>query len=197
MSQKTARVVTPIVILLLFCFCGAPQQISGAETSYPRSEEKQENGSLKKSGKWIGGVAGQSKMDDSQTVGFILTAENEIQLWLKSHRPSLIVVCAEDKTRVIVVTGGAADPELGVYGKHTVEIRFDKDQKIVQEWTASTSDDQLSSPRPISFSRRIAQSKTMLFRFTAFKKGSRTIEFDVRGFANLIGDVAKTCHWQP
>lgn len=145
--------------------------------------------------KWIGGMAPNSEMDDSETVVFSLIAENEITGWLKTSRPSLIVRCREQKTDVYVTTGMAAQPEYGEIDKSTVRVRFDDERAREESWGESTDNEALFSPRPIPFIRRIVGAKTLRLEFTPFNSAPALMQFDVTGFDDRIDLLAKTCRW--
>ena len=138
---------------------------------------------------------GTSAMDDSPTVTYALTAEYDITGWLKTSRPALYVRCFEHKTAVLVHTDMAANVEYG--GGHTVRIRLDDEPAFTEEWSESTNHEALFAPNPIALARRIARAKRMRFEFTPFNASRTTVEFDVTGFGNHIGEVANTCGWKP
>ena len=48
-----------------------------------------------------------------------------------------------------------------------------------------------------AFANQIATARTMRFGFTPYNAKPVVIEFDVRGFDDLIGLVAKTCGAKP
>lgn len=145
--------------------------------------------------KWTGGRAGFSEMDDSPRVVYSLKAENRIEGWLTKTSPTLIARCQENKTELYVQTGMAANPELGLFNKHTVEVRIDERKPVRQTWSASTDDTALFAPRAIALMRQLAAARRLRVRFTPFNASPQTIEFDVRGFDNRVKDIAETCGW--
>jgi hypothetical protein len=58
----------------------------------------------------------RSPMDGSTTVVLFLSADAPITIWLGEKTPELVVRCKESKTDAYVVTGTAAQPEIGSYG---------------------------------------------------------------------------------
>lgn len=146
--------------------------------------------------KWTGGES-KSEMDDTKTVVFHLEAENEIQGWLAKERPTLIVRCQERKTETYVITNMAANPELGEFQRHTVQVRFDERAAASQMWRASTDDKALFAPNSVPFAQNLAKAQRLRVRFTPFNASPQTIEFDVRGFDAHAPVLAKTCGWKP
>ena len=146
--------------------------------------------------KWTGGASSQSSMDDSPTVTFHLQAENQIQVWLGTKQPSLIVRCHERGTDVYMVTGTAAHVEYGAMDSATVQVRFDDAAATKQRWNESTDNEALFAPQPVAFARRIAKSNRLRLGFTPFNASPVVVEFDVRGFDQHIGEIAKACRWK-
>ena len=89
------------------------------------------------------------------------------------------------------------DVEYGDLERHTLQVRFDDQKPFTQMWSDSTDDKALFAPNSVALAKRIAAAKMMLVRFTPFNASPQTIEFDVRGFNEQIGLVAKTCGWKP
>jgi len=143
--------------------------------------------------KWVGGIRESSAMDDSPTVLFGLEAENEVDIWLGTHKPMLAIRCQEKDTDALIRIGGSASVESG--DRHTVEIRFDEEKKFSERWSESNSSDALFAPNPIKLIKKIAESQTMLFRFVPFNASPQIIRFDIRGFDKHIGLVRRTCDW--
>lgn len=137
----------------------------------------------------------RSEMDDSRTVRLALPAVNEVQGWLTSERPTLIIRCEERETDVIVRTGMAAQPEYGRYSEARVEVRLDSGAVRKQWWSEATNNEALFSPQPIAFAKQLARSRRLRFRFSAFNAGARTAEFDLAGLSDVLPKVAAACGW--
>lgn len=146
-------------------------------------------------GKWIVNTL-QSDMDDSHGVDALVAASSPIEAWLKNPTPVLHVRCQERKTEVYVITGTAANPELGLYDKFHVRLRLDKNQPITQVWSGSTDNEALFAPKSIELARRIARSDSLAFEFTPFNASPVIAKFDTRGFGEHLPRIAKACKWK-
>lgn len=134
-------------------------------------------------------------MDGSKTVVISRDAENDIQGWLESNRPSLIVRCQERKTETYIVTGTAATVEYDT-DNHTVRLRFDDGKPITQHWSASTDDKALFAPNAIEFAKSLAGSKSLTFEFTPFNANPAVVHFRLEGLAPYLQKAARACGWQ-
>jgi hypothetical protein len=134
--------------------------------------------------------------DGSRTVAFELPAEGDVPVWMKRVRPLLVVRCLSRNTEVFVVTSSAASFEKNS-GRHTVHVGFDGSGETREEWEDSVDSQQLFSPDGVGLARRIAEARTMTFRFTPFNASPVTAEFNVGGFDEHVQAVAKTCRWEP
>jgi hypothetical protein len=70
-------------------------------------------------------VETKSEMDGSPVVTLSLDAENNIEGWLESGRPQLVIRYMEGKTHTYVNAQMPANPELGRYQSYGVRIRVD------------------------------------------------------------------------
>jgi Type VI secretion system VasI, EvfG, VC_A0118 len=147
-------------------------------------------------GKWTAS-RGISQMDDSKSVTFELEAENEIEGWLKREKPVLYVRCRENRTQVYMVTGMAASVESGDLDGHTVRVRFDDAAAQRQRWGESTDNEALFAPGGVQFTRSIAKARTLRLEFTPFNASPVIVTFNVSGFDQHIGRLARTCGWTP
>lgn len=138
---------------------------------------------------------GTSKMDDSKSVTLSVDASGPISGWLATKVPSLYVRCREHKTNVFVVTGMAAEPELGEYDEYTVRLRLDDGSPFAQMWSESTDKEALFAPEAIALARRLARSKRLRFSFTPFNASHAIAEFDVTGLSTHLPELARTCGW--
>ena len=136
-------------------------------------------------------------MDDSEGVSFYLRAENEIEGWLETETPGLMVRCREKSTNVYMVTGMAASVESGNLDSHTVRVRFDDSPAQQQGWSESTDREALFAPNAVQMTRNIARAKTLRLQFTPFNASPAIATFDVSGFEEHIGKVAAACGWKP
>ena len=134
--------------------------------------------------------------DGNKTVAFELPAEDDVPVWMKRVRPLLVVRCLSRNTEVFVVTSSAASFEKSS-GRHTVHVGFDGTGETPEEWEDSVDSQQLFAPDGAGLARRIADARTMTFRFTPFNASPVTAEFNVAGFDEHLQAVAKTCRWRP
>jgi hypothetical protein len=137
----------------------------------------------------------KSPMDGSKTVVISRDAENDIETWLASKRPTLIVRCHERKTEAYVVTGTAASVEYGA-DTHTVRVRFDAAKPITQHWGASTDDNALFAPNGIEFAKKLVSSKSLVFEFTPFNASPAVAHFRLEGLGPYLQKAASACGWQ-
>lgn len=139
---------------------------------------------------------GRSPMDDSPTVTLRLVSQNEIQGAVTKAQAVLTIRCLEDKTDLFVETGMGANPEPGLDGVFTVRVRLDDRPAERQRWTLSTDKKSLFAPRSIALARQIAVAERLRFQFTPAVAETQIAEFDVRGLAARLGEVAQACHWR-
>jgi hypothetical protein len=133
--------------------------------------------------------------DGSRTISFELDAENDVAVWMKHVRPTLVVRCLGRQTEVYVVTDTASSLE-PMPDKHTVRVAFDDQAETVEHWLDSADHKELFSPDGPAMARRIADADKMRFGFTPFNSSSVSAEFDVRGFAERLETITRTCNRQ-
>jgi hypothetical protein len=157
-------------------------------TNPPESEEPSVT-------RWRGSRQPGWASDGSRTISFLLEADNKIPVWMKSVRPVLTVRCLAGNTEVFIVTNWAAsiepDAEL-----HTIHLSFDNGPSVAEQWLDSDDAQALFAPDGVSMARQIARSRQMHFGFTPFNAAPATAQFNVAGFDQLVGSVAKTCRWR-
>lgn len=136
-----------------------------------------------------------SPMDGSQTVSLSLLSEDQIQGWLESEHPALVIRCEEKKTEVYVVTGTAASVEYGA-DTHTVRLRFDEEKPITQHWSASTASKALFAPNSITLVKRLSNHNKFTFEFTPFQANPAIAVFELDGINKHVGKVKKACGWR-
>jgi hypothetical protein len=132
-------------------------------------------------------------MDNSPTVVLGADADSEVKGWLDKKRPTLIVRCKEHRVEVYVVTGMAANVELGEFEQHTVRIRLDSGSARTEKWSESSDDKALFSPNGRRWFTRLAQANQMIFQFTPFKANPATVTFDLRGLHRYKDKITKAC----
>jgi type VI secretion system VasI family protein len=134
-------------------------------------------------------------MDGSKTVVISRDADNEIQGWLESNRPSLIVRCKEHKTEAYIVTGMAANVEYDT-DSHSVRLRFDDGNPVTQHWSASTDGKALFAPGAIDLAKKLVGSKSLTFEFTPFNANPAIVHFTLEGLAPYLQKAADACGWR-
>jgi hypothetical protein len=145
--------------------------------------------------KWTGSRQPRWARDGSKTIAFELEAENDVAIWMKRVRPVLAVRCLYHTTEVILLPHSAASIEPN--DRHTVRVGFDDGTDVQQEWHGSDDNQALFAPDGAALVNQIAASRTLRVGFTPYNAAPVAIEFDVRGFDDLIGIVAKTCASAP
>lgn len=146
--------------------------------------------------KWTGRRQPSRASDGSRTIAFELQAEHSVPVWGRRVRPVLGVRCLWGETEVFVMTHWAASIEPGIEG-HSVQVAFDDEAPLDRRWSDSLDYQALFAPDAVPLARRIAGAQTMRFGFTPHNASRVVAEFDVRGFDELMGWVARTCGWKP
>lgn len=101
---------------------------------------------------------------------------------------ALVIRCAKRQTEAYVNTDTVVDDS-------AIRMKFDQSTPARQVWTRSTDYKALFSPDAVTFSRKLANSKTFLFEFTPFQEGARTIVFDVSNLAPKLERISEACNW--
>lgn len=136
-----------------------------------------------------------SPMDGSKRVVISRDAENDIEGWLRSKRPSLVVRCQEGKTDAYLVTGMPASVEYGT-DSHTVRLRFDDGKPTTQHWSESTDHEALFAPNAVQLAKQMVKAKTLVLQFTPFSASPAVARFNLQGFGSYLGKVSGACGWQ-
>jgi len=136
-----------------------------------------------------------SEMDGTATVLLSVVATEPIKGWLEEELPILMVRCREKRTDVVVRTGMAANPELGLFQRFHVRLRFDQQQPVREVWSEATNNEALFSPSAINLARRITRADTLRFEFTPFNSSKAIAVFPVSGLKEILPRVAKACGW--
>src|SRR3989441_1587909 len=124
-----------------------------------------------------------------------LKGENDMGVCMNRVRQSFALRGLSHNSKVLVVPAGAAST--GLNDRHTVRVGFDGGADAQQLWFGSDDHQALFAPDGAAFANQIATARTMRFGFTPYNAKPVVIEFDVRGFDDLIGLVAKTCAAKP
>jgi hypothetical protein len=138
---------------------------------------------------------GTSPMDGSKTVTLTLRSEDEVKGWLESTRPSLVIRCREKETDAYVVTGIAANPEIGAEN-FRVRLRFDNGVPVTEHWSQSTDSKGLFASNARQLSERLAGAKTLTFQFTPFNASAAVARFNLQGLGTHLDKVANGCGWK-
>ena len=145
--------------------------------------------------KWIGSRQ-PVWVDGSRTIQFELPAENDVLVWRDRVRPVLTVRCLSARTEAFVVVNWPPSVEEDA-DHHTARISFDDEAEIMEPWVRSVGYDALFAPDGVALARQLASVQKMRFGFTPYNASPALVEFDVRGFDELIDPLARTCKWKP
>ncbi len=137
-----------------------------------------------------------SKMDDSKVVILSVGALDEVSGWLRTYKPTLVIMCNEHKTNIYVDMEMPSQPELGEYQRHSVQIRLDNHKMFTEHWSESTDSNSLFAPDPMRLAGQLVHAEVMYFRFTPFNSNPQLTEFPLHGLTNLLTEVANACSWE-
>jgi hypothetical protein len=146
--------------------------------------------------KWEHGRYSGTTYGGARTLAFELAAEKYVPVWMNRVRPVLEVRCLAGTTDVYVTTHWAASME-DVPDVHTVQVGFDEGPDVAEQWLDAEDRRALFAPNGVDLARRIAGARRMRFGFTPFNAAPVVVDFDVRGFDQLVGRIAKACRWKP
>jgi hypothetical protein len=127
-----------------------------------------------------------------QSVAFELAANNDVQVWLRTVRPVLIVRCMDKTTEAFVFTDSAAKMELQDED-HTVRVAFDDEPLSTERWPDSQEHDALFARDGAAFARRLLQAHTLQFGFTPHNAAPVVAKFSVTGLGPLMEHATKQC----
>jgi hypothetical protein len=130
-----------------------------------------------------------------QSVAFELAANNDVQVWLRTVRPVLIVRCMNKTTEAFVFTDSAAKMELQDED-HTVRFAFDDEPLSTERWPDSQEHDALFARDGAAFARRLLQAHTLQFGFTPHNAEPVVAKFSVTGLTPLMEHATKPCGWR-
>lgn len=139
------------------------------------------------SSRWVGKAP--------RSIAFELPAENTASAWLTRVRPILVVRCLANTTEAFVFTQVPAliEPQ---DDRRTVHVSFDDEVAVTERWPGSADHDALFAPDGVTFARRLARARTLRFGFTPHNGPAASIEFQVAGFDERVGSVARLCRWK-
>ena len=146
-------------------------------------------------GKWEVSTQ-KSEFDGTTSVFLTLKAENDVQIWLTTYHPTLILRCQEGKIETYVDIGTPTELEAGREPEHaTVRIRFDQNQAFEIVASASTDQDALFFLAAEQMIIAMLNSREMVFGFTPFNADPVVTKFDLRGLTNVIEPLKTNCNW--
>jgi hypothetical protein len=173
----------------------APTSPSPVESPSSPVESSSGTGANRATGpKWTGSSRPETLGDGSRMIAFELPAENLVAIWGQRVRPTLSVRCLSGTTDVFMTTGWAASLEEGS-DRHTVRLGFDDNDHVVERWLDSEDYKALFAPDGAATARSVAGASTLRFGFTPYNASPVVADFDVRGFDQLVGSIARLCRW--
>jgi hypothetical protein len=133
---------------------------------------------------WIGSLRNAAAIE--------LEADNTIDLWTRTIRPSLVVRCARGSVEVFVFTQSAARIEAQT-DDHTVTYSFDDGEEITERWPDSDDHDALFAPDGRAFARRLASAGSWRFSFHPHNAPRATMTFRVAGLDDAMAPMVRPC----
>jgi len=130
----------------------------------------------------------KSKIDDTSSVTLSLDSNEEVYTTFGSVLPTFIIRCIEDKTDAYIITGRMLDDDKAT-------IRLGNENAYSLSMIESTDKKALFFPRVISNIKKIGGHKEMVFRYTPYNSGKKTITFNISGLMDKIKPLRKACHW--
>jgi hypothetical protein len=131
--------------------------------------------------------------DGSRMLTLQLAALRDLQVAQQHIRPVLAVRCLSRRTEVFVSLGTSAAIEAG--DTNRVTVQFDQQTPIAQQWIRTDTYQELFAPDGLVLARQLADASLLRFTFTPFSSRPVVVEFNVRGFDEHVGSIAKTCGW--
>jgi hypothetical protein len=144
---------------------------------------------------WSGANSAYWVGNRRKSAAFELPAENTVQVWTRSVRPTLVVRCMGQTTQVFVVTESPMKIEPQT-DDHTVTYSFDGQPGVSERWPDSDEHDALFAPDGEAFAKRLLQARSFRFGFTPHNTPSVTTDFNVAGLAPLLEPASKECGWK-
>lgn len=134
--------------------------------------------------RWVG--------DARKAAAFDLAADNRVQVWTRSVRPTLVVRCMASAIEVFVFTESAAKIEANT-DDHTVTFSFDGEPALTERWADSVEHDGLFARDAAAFTDRLLLARTLTFSFTPHNAAPVNVHFGVTGLGALLEPVAAHC----
>ena len=111
----------------------------------------------------------KSKIDDSTNVTLMLFANEEVYgRFGSAERPTFVIRCKENKTESYIATGSTLDSE-------SATIRLDNEKAYQLQMSKSTDGRALFFTSAIRNLKKFWKYERMVFRFTPYNSGSRTV----------------------
>ena len=123
---------------------------------------------------------------------FELPAENNVQVWTRSVRPTLLVRCMQGNLQVLVITESALKIEAQT-SDHTVTYTFDGGATATEPWADSEEHDALFARDSRGFLERIVGARTLRVGYTPHNASPVVASFHVAGLAPLMEPFAREC----
>lgn len=131
--------------------------------------------------------------DGSRLLTLQVAALREVQVSRQHIRPVLAVRCLSRRTEVFVSLGTSASIEGGDTNRVTVQL--DEATPSSEQWLRTDTYQELFAPDGLALARQLAGASLMRFTFTPFNSRPVVAEFNVKGFDEHAGTVARTCGW--
>lgn len=123
---------------------------------------------------------------------FELPAENTVQVWMRSVRPTLLVRCMQGNLQVLVITESALKIEAQT-SDHTVTYATDGGSTVTETWPDSEEHDALFARDAHGFVDRLLGARTLQVGYTPHNASPVTAAFHVLGLASLMEPFAQEC----
>ena len=123
---------------------------------------------------------------------FELPAENTVQVWTRSVRPTLLVRCMPGTLQVLVITESALKIEAQT-SDHTVTYTFDSGPTATEAWADSEEHDALFARDSRGFLERLLGARTLRVGYTPHNASPVVASFHVAGLAPLMEPFAQEC----
>ncbi len=141
-------------------------------------------------GKWL--VSEEtSAIDDSKKVTILLEAENSIRGSFRSHTPTMILRCSENKTNAYI--------NMGVFlGSSNIKVlsRLDKKKASKKSWSMSTDNKAIFAPGSnVGYIKTLMKHDKLLIQLTPYGASPVMTTFDLKGLKEAITPLRKACNW--
>ena len=130
----------------------------------------------------------KSKIDDSTNVTLMLFSNEKVYGAFGASRPTFVIRCKENKTEAYISTGSLLDSEV-------TTIRLGREKAHTLKMLKSTDGRALFFPSAISNIKKIWKYQKMVFRYTPYNSGDKTVTFNIGGLMSEIAPLRKACHW--